>query len=467
MSRQINQPINQVKLTNVAVVKYTFKGKRFEIACYRNKVMDYRSGFEKDLSEVLQSERIFTNVSKGQFAKASDLEQAFNTKDESIIAKLILDKGKFELSDLERQQLLDNAMSQICTHIADACVHPHTKRRYTDTQIRTALSNYHLQPHKPFKKQYLDAIKYLKQSLPLERAKMELSLRYPVEQEDAIVTALRDIPHDLVVPSKLATAAGRGGGDKNDKVKVFQVDPSLYRQINDLAQQVKGRLEILQQGVVADAPPTTLDDPTLLRGGWPEEHSSDAQPLPQRAAPPPPDNDAVKADQGDESDEEQQQLLNKLHAVRIGRTDDESNNGAPSTAPSISSVKLNRKQLRQQQKKVKKDQRRHEEEEEGGSGHSSDDSETGDSSQQPNRAGSVAVAAPPASAAVVEASNDADARSCNTCGGAFRSATEYRAHFRSDWHRFNQQLKLKGVPPVTEDEFQLCDASTFFGKPEE
>ena len=36
-------PTNQVKLTNVAVVRLKKAGKRFEIACYKNKVMSWRN----------------------------------------------------------------------------------------------------------------------------------------------------------------------------------------------------------------------------------------------------------------------------------------------------------------------------------------------------------------------------------------------------------------------------------------
>ena len=87
---RINTPINHVQLTNVAVVRINKGGKRFEIACYRNKVVDYRQGLEQDLSEVLQTNRIFTNVSKGEFAKAKDLQKVFGTKDEDEISKIIL-----------------------------------------------------------------------------------------------------------------------------------------------------------------------------------------------------------------------------------------------------------------------------------------------------------------------------------------------------------------------------------------
>ena len=36
-------PINQVKLTNVAVVRLKKGGKRFEVACYKNRINDYRN----------------------------------------------------------------------------------------------------------------------------------------------------------------------------------------------------------------------------------------------------------------------------------------------------------------------------------------------------------------------------------------------------------------------------------------
>lgn len=37
---------------------------------------------------------------------------------------------------------------------------------------------------------------------------------------------------------------------------------------------------------------------------------------------------------------------------------------------------------------------------------------------------------------------------------AFSSVEEQRAHFRSDWHRFNVRRKLHGRPVFTEEEFE-------------
>lgn len=64
----LKQPVSQVRLTNVAVVRLKVKGKRFEVAAYKNTVLSWREGNQKDLDEVLQITSVFTNVSKGVLA---------------------------------------------------------------------------------------------------------------------------------------------------------------------------------------------------------------------------------------------------------------------------------------------------------------------------------------------------------------------------------------------------------------
>lgn len=65
---QRKQPVGQVKLTNVAIIKLKKGGNKFELACYKNKIINWRNKQETNLSEVLQIEQIFTNVSKGHIA---------------------------------------------------------------------------------------------------------------------------------------------------------------------------------------------------------------------------------------------------------------------------------------------------------------------------------------------------------------------------------------------------------------
>jgi ribosome maturation protein SDO1 len=43
MSHRINTPLNQKRLTNVAVVRLKRCGQRYEIACYPNKVQEWKN----------------------------------------------------------------------------------------------------------------------------------------------------------------------------------------------------------------------------------------------------------------------------------------------------------------------------------------------------------------------------------------------------------------------------------------
>lgn len=43
---------------------------------------------------------------------------------------------------------------------------------------------------------------------------------------------------------------------------------------------------------------------------------------------------------------------------------------------------------------------------------------------------------------------------CLACQVAFDSAEEQRAHYRSDWHRYNLKRKVADLPPVTRDQFE-------------
>jgi len=85
------------------VVRLKKGGKRFEgirllafityrlAACYKNKVLEWRSGVETDIDEVLQIHSVFQNVSKGQVANSEDLRKAFKTDIiEDILKEVIL-----------------------------------------------------------------------------------------------------------------------------------------------------------------------------------------------------------------------------------------------------------------------------------------------------------------------------------------------------------------------------------------
>lgn len=84
-------PLNQKKLVNVSVVTLKKFGKRYELAVYPNKLYEYQRGITSSLSEILQTDTIYRNVSKGEIVSHTDLNLFGKTHVE--IVKEILENG--------------------------------------------------------------------------------------------------------------------------------------------------------------------------------------------------------------------------------------------------------------------------------------------------------------------------------------------------------------------------------------
>jgi len=250
MSR-INTPTNQKLLTNVAVVRIKKCGKRFEIACYKNKVISWREGIEKDLDEVLQSHTVFGNVSKGEVAKKADLLKCFEELkgDHTEICKVILAKGDLQVSDKERQAQQEAMFKDIATVISDKCVNPESKRPYPVSIIEKAMKECHIavKPNKNSKQQALETIGKLQASIPIERAMMRMKVVTPVRASNKIRKCL----------SKLGSGVKVESEEKVDEemVMILLVDPGQYRGIDQLVKdetQGAGSMELLNLKEVRD-----------------------------------------------------------------------------------------------------------------------------------------------------------------------------------------------------------------------
>lgn len=249
----INQPSGQIKLTNVSLVRIKKGKKRFEIACYQNKVQDWRLKVEKDLDEVLQIPLVFINVSKGQVANNEDLLSGFGTTNHDEIIQEILDKGEIQLNEKERNANMQQKQNEFLTLISTKCINPRSKKRYPPSMIQKALAQlkFHLNPTKPAKTQALDAIRLLiaKQVIPIARAQMKVKIIVLARVQEAYVEHIAPLLHKVE--------------SENLSEKLYEVvaiiDPSNYKTIVDLLLGVdakikkgEGSVEVLDMAAVQE-----------------------------------------------------------------------------------------------------------------------------------------------------------------------------------------------------------------------
>jgi len=242
-------PRSQQRHSNVSVVKYLRNGVHLEVACYKNKIVSYRNGVEVRLDEVLQIERIFTNVSRGAYASDKDIKACLGSDrgkslDDAI--RFILLHGEVQVAEQERIVERDDLLKDIVNIIVQKCVHCVTTRPFPPAVIEQALKQMGVVLHtdQSAKRQALALIQGLIQSgiLPIRRAQMKLRL---VTASSSVVEAVMVWleTHGMSADRREADATADGGvAPPNPALSPTQlsvalfVEPHLYR---DLDQFVK------------------------------------------------------------------------------------------------------------------------------------------------------------------------------------------------------------------------------------
>ncbi|KAK8201717.1 shwachman-Bodian-diamond syndrome protein-like protein [Phyllosticta capitalensis] len=238
---------HQIKLTNVSLVRMK---KALRIACYKNKVLEWRSGVEKDLDNVLQIPNVFINVSKGQVANKEDLDQGVwqgpaarrhHPRDP--------EQGELQSEEKERNAQLERVHNEVVDIVAGRLVDPKTKR---DLPRWSGVSN-------------TKAMKALiaHQPNPVARARMRLRITCPTNILKQAAKAQR--PHlPQRPPQKTTTRKARAavktttkeqkaaaGTVENQDVLgdewecVGFVEPGAYRALTEfISTQTKGAQEL-------------------------------------------------------------------------------------------------------------------------------------------------------------------------------------------------------------------------------
>ncbi|KAI6215601.1 hypothetical protein M3Y94_00404200 [Aphelenchoides besseyi] len=244
----IKTPTNVKLLTNVAIVRMKKNGKRFEIACYKNKVLNWRNGTEKNLDEVLQTEVVFTNVSKGEVAKKDDLMKAFNTDKQVEICKTILEKGDLQVSEKERKVFSDLSMKEVATMISNITINTENNRPYPVRVVEKALEENHftLKSSQTVKQQALRAIDLLRTKMSIDRCKMRVRVSVGHKTAKTLHDSLKRDFEKVEVED---------WDDEGNMEMVGLINPGSYKTVVDLVSKDKknpGEVELLSVKVVED-----------------------------------------------------------------------------------------------------------------------------------------------------------------------------------------------------------------------
>ena len=165
------------------VARITRNSEHFEILVKPQPALNFTIGKLTSISEVLVTDTIFTDASKGTRAGEDKLRAAFNTVDTKKIAEAILRRGTLQLTTDQRRQLTEEKRKQIVAFIARQAVDPKTNLPHPPLRVEQAMEHirYSIDPFKETEEQAKDVIKLLRPVLPLKIEQVQVKVRIPAE----------------------------------------------------------------------------------------------------------------------------------------------------------------------------------------------------------------------------------------------------------------------------------------------
>jgi len=180
---------NYVKYTRIHIYKNSMtsqvvKYKTFEVLCKPGSVSKYREGKIGSLDNILMSDEIFTNSSKGNRAKKTELLAAFQTDNVMECIKIIMEKGEFSLTTLEKRDMTEKKKREIIQDIHTYYVDPKSGFPHPTIRIELALEQAKITSFDPFipaDKQIQVFWRKLNDIMPMKKVMMESIITIPVK----------------------------------------------------------------------------------------------------------------------------------------------------------------------------------------------------------------------------------------------------------------------------------------------
>jgi ribosome maturation protein SDO1 len=168
------------------VVRVKIHGNRFEIIVNPELALKYKMGLlddTVDITDILESDEIFQNASKGEKAPNEILLHCFETTDSIQIAKIVLTKGELNLTAEQRQEFFEKKRKQIVTLLAKTCINPKTRTPHPPIRIENAMreAKIMVDPSVSAESQLKDIIGELRRVIPISMETVKMAVKIPPE----------------------------------------------------------------------------------------------------------------------------------------------------------------------------------------------------------------------------------------------------------------------------------------------
>lgn len=176
----------RVDLKGKSVIRIKTHGNRFEIIVNPELALKYKMGLLDDtvsINDILESDDIFQNASKGEKAPNEILMHCFETTDPMKIVEIILTKGELNLTAEQRQVFFEKKRKKIVTLLAKTCINPKTRTPHPPIRIENAMkeAKIMIDPSTSAENQLKEIITELRRIIPISMETVKLVIKIPPE----------------------------------------------------------------------------------------------------------------------------------------------------------------------------------------------------------------------------------------------------------------------------------------------
>lgn len=172
------------------------------------------------------TDKIYTDVKKGNLAKDSDLNKIFNTSNYDDQIKNMLDNGEYSLTTEERRKKVSERKKEIISYIL---------KNYTDIKNNKLTSDiieeilkkikYTVDPHINGSKQARDLIKKFSNTYPIKKISINGILNYPNYYQESLQKILPNYTHissSKITDDKYVLEISISPGDFDEFINILQ-----------------------------------------------------------------------------------------------------------------------------------------------------------------------------------------------------------------------------------------------------
>lgn len=181
-----------------SIVRLMLNADKFEILVKPDPALDYKLGKKIDISSILISDEIYSDANKGTRVPDEKLIKNFKTKDQTEIAKQILEHGDVNLTTDQRRRMVEEKKKQIIQYISRNFIDPKTHLPHPPLRIENAMEQIRLviDPFKRPEEQAKKIIDPLRKILPLKSENLQLVVTVPSQfsaQSYSIIKGIGDL----------------------------------------------------------------------------------------------------------------------------------------------------------------------------------------------------------------------------------------------------------------------------------